>query len=263
MSNNYPIGLFDSGVGGITVWSELITLLPQESTIYVADSYHCPYGPRKADEITALSLAIADFLTQKGCKLVVVACNTASAAALTQLRAEFSIPIVGIEPAVKPAALATKSGHIGILATEGTFEGLLFKTTSKTYAKDVMVHQQVAHGLVALIESGTLAGPALDKLLQQYLEPMLVAKVDQLVLGCTHYPFVIPAIEDLVGSQMTVINPAQAVAKQVRRLLAQNSQLATNKTVEHTFYSTGEGAVLQKLLGLVGFEGAEVMKVIL
>jgi glutamate racemase len=262
MADCRPIGVFDSGVGGLTVWSQIVSQLPYESTIYLADSKHCPYGPRQTQEIIALSVGIIRFLLARGCKMVVVACNTASAAALTTVRARFSVPIIGLEPATKPAALATKTGHIGVLATEGTLNGSLFKNTAQVYASGVTVHRQVAHGLVALAESGQLSGVLPETLLQQYLQPMLAAGIDQLVLGCTHYPFFIPLIRQIAGDRVTILDPAEAVARQVSRLLSQHSlSCASSSTPTHKFCTTGAPQILQKLLATIGYSPGRVEQV--
>lgn len=249
MPNFHPIGLFDSGVGGLSVWREVVHRLPCEATVYFADSAHCPYGPRPAAEVKALSAAIVSFLLAQGCKLIVVACNTASAAALEFLRAEFDIPIVGMEPALKPAAEATQTGHVGVLATEGTINGYLFKNTTQRHANGIEVHVQVGEGLVELVEAGRLDAPETEALLRCYLDPMLAAGVDQIALGCTHYPLLLPLIEQIVAGRAVVIDPAQAVARQVQRVLRlHNLETAAGCLAQHHFYTTGQP---QKLEGLV------------
>jgi len=217
--NNQPIGVFDSGVGGLSILEALTALLPNEYFYYYADTKHCPYGPRPAQEIIELSSNVVDFFLEKGCKMVVVACNTATAAAIDYLRSTYSIPFVGLEPAVKPAAKLTKTGHVGILATQGTFQGRLYKETSQQYAGNVTLHLQVGHGLVEAVEEDRIDTAATRNLLNSYLQPMLEEGVDQIVLGCTHYPFLIPVIEELVAGKASIINPAPAVARQVVRVL--------------------------------------------
>lgn len=260
MADNRPIGVFDSGVGGLSVWREIVRQLPRESTIYVADSAHCPYGPRPAAEIIQFSTEITRFLLAQGAKMIVVACNTASAAALKQLRATFDVPVVGMEPAVKPAAQATRTGHIGVLATEGTFQGELFNRTTRTYARHVMVHRQVAHGLVSLVEGGDFSGAAAESLLRRHLLPLMAANVDQLVLGCTHYPFLLPLMRQIVGAQMEIIDPADAVAKQVRRVLDSRAACADGAS-HHRFFSSGDTQPLKKLLAHVDCANAEINRV--
>ncbi|MFQ5578838.1 MAG: glutamate racemase [Anaerolineae bacterium] len=259
MADNRPIGVFDSGVGGVTVWAQIAARLPAEATVYLADGAHCPYGPRPPAEVIALSTGITRFLLAQNCKMVVVACNTASAAALLSLRSRFAVPVVGMEPAVKPAALATQSGHIGILATHGTLNGSLFNNTSRAYAANVTIHAQTAHGLVELVESGKASGARAETLLRQYLEPMLAAGVDQLVLGCTHYPFLIPVIQTIVNGRAAIHNPAEAVARQVSRLLARHALAAAPEAgAEHHFFSTGNPRRLKRLLVELGRPAAVV-----
>lgn len=257
MADNRPIGFFDSGVGGLSVWRRVVHHLPHESTLYVADSANCPYGPRATADIIRFSTEITRFLLAEGAKLIVVACNTASAAALAHLRATFDVPFVGMEPAVKPAAKATRSGHIGVLATEGTFHGELFNQTTATFARHVHVHRQVAHGLVALVESGKIDGADAEKLLAEYLSPLLAQNIDQLVLGCTHYPFLLPLMRKIVGDGVTIIDPADAVAKQVARVLNSNTAFADG-TPHHRFFSTGDGQSLAMLLAQVGYPSAKI-----
>lgn len=258
MTDNRPIGIFDSGVGGLTVWQQIAAQHPGESTLYLADSFHCPYGPRGADEIVRLSVAISRFLQAQGCKMIVVACNTASAAALGPLRTEFSIPVVGLEPAIKPAALATQSGHVGVLATEGTLQSSLFNHTRQTFAADISVHTQVAHDLVPLVEAGQLTGPETEATLHRYLRPMLENQVDQLVLGCTHYPFLIPLIEKITRGRMAIHNPADAVARQVGRRLQHNGLTADSVSVAgHRFFTTGRSDGLKRLLTVAGHPTGE------
>ncbi len=249
MTNSHPIGFFDSGVGGLSVWREVVRGLPHEATVYFADSAHCPYGPRPAEEICALSAAITRFLLALGCKLIVVACNTASAAALEVLRAEFDVPLVGMEPALKPAAAATQTGHVGVLATEGTLNGYLFKNTAQRHATEVEVHVQVGDGLVEQVEAGQLDAPETEALLRRYLEPLLAAHVDQIALGCTHYPLLMPLIERVVAGRAQVIDPAQAVARQVQRVLRLHGlESPPDGVAEHRFFTSGRPQPLEALV---------------
>lgn len=251
------IGVFDSGVGGLSVWREIVALLPNEDTIYFADQAHCPYGSRPLHEIRALAEAIVCFLLDQGAKLIVVACNTASTAALYHLRERFDVPIVGMEPAVKPAAQRTASGKVGVMATPATFEGEPFARLMGRFARDVEVIRQVCPGLVERIEAGQLEGPEVEALLRNCLQPVVDEGVDVLVLGCTHYPFLRPAIEQVVGPGVEVIDPAPAVARQVRRVLARqglfNPQQGRGR---HVFYTSGSAesflAMLEKLVGQRG-----------
>lgn len=252
MTNPHPIGFFDSGVGGLSVWREVVRSLPHEATVYFADSAHCPYGPRPAAEIRALSAAITRFLLAQGCKLIVVACNTASAAALEFLRAEFDVPIVGMEPALKPAAAASQTGHVGVLATEGTLNGYLFKNTAQRHANGIEVHVQVGEGLVEQVEAGQLDTPETEALLRRYLEPLLAAQVDQIALGCTHYPLLMPLIERVVAGRAQVIDPAQAVARQVQRvLMTHNLESPQDSVAEHQFFTSGQPQPLEELVAML------------
>jgi glutamate racemase len=260
-----PIGFFDSGIGGLSVWQAVVGRLPQEATIYFADRANCPYGARSANEVKSISAAIVRFLLQHDCKLIVVACNTASAAALESLRAEFDLPIVGMEPAIKPAAERTQTGHVGVLATAGTLQGTLFQNTTRDHANGVQVHVQIGEGLVEQVEAGQFDTPQTEALLRQYLDPMLAAQVDQIALGCTHYPLLIPLIERIVQGRARVIDPAQAVARQVERRLIQHHLLAPHRSsnkVQYKFYTTGQSQLLQSLATTLSGQVVEVRQVI-
>lgn len=236
-----PIGVFDSGVGGLSVWLEIARQLPTESTIYLADQAHVPYGSRSLSEVRAYSEAITQFLLARRSKMIVVACNTASAAALHHLRRVFpEVPFVGMEPAIKPAAQHTRTGTVGVMATPATFRGELFSSLLQRYGEHVKVLTQVSPGLVEAVERGELDTPETEALLRRSLAPLLDADIDQLALGCTHYPFLRPLIERVAGPGVTVIDPAPAVARQVARVLAQ-AKLSRNgaSQARHTFYSTG------------------------
>ncbi len=215
-----PIGIFDSGVGGLSVLRAVRRLLPDEEIIFLADQAHVPYGPRPLQQVRAFSEAIARYLLDRGAKLIVVACNTASAAALHYLRETFSqTPFVGLEPAVKPAAEYTQSGVVGVLATPATFQGELYASVIERFARDVTVLQDTCPGLVEQIEKGELDSDETRSILEAALIPMITRGVDRVVMGCTHYPFVIPLIEEIVGPDVGVIDPAPAVARQVARIL--------------------------------------------
>ena len=248
----HPIGIFDSGVGGLSVLRAIQRALPNESLIYLADQAHVPYGPRPRDEVRAFSEAITRCLLELGAKLVVVACNTASAAALRHLRRVFpDIPIVGMEPAVKPAAEQTRTGVVGVLATPATFQGELYASVVERFAQGVTVLQDTCPGLVGQIEQGLIDSPATFRILDEALQPMLAKKIDTVVLGCTHYPFVIPVIQHIVGQAVRVIDPAPAIARQVERLLEQQDlRAAPDQVGQSVFYTTGEPANLQRLLPL-------------
>jgi glutamate racemase len=227
-----PIGIFDSGVGGLSVLRPIREIFPNEHILYFADQAHVPYGSRSLAEIRHFSEEITRFLLDQGAKIIVVACNTASAAALSSLRETFpEVAFVGMEPAVKPAALETRSGKVGVLATENTFSSPRYALLMSRFAQDVEVIENPCRGLVSLIEAGDIATGETEALLRRVLDPMLAAGVDTLVLGCTHYPFVRPLIEGIVGEigtghPVTVIDPAPAVARQTGRVLARRQLLA-------------------------------------
>ena len=200
MSNSSPIGIFDSGIGGLSVWREIARQLPHEDTIYFADQIHIPYGPRSLQEIRSFSEAITRFLLKRGSKIIIVACNTASAAALKHLRATFpDVPFVGMEPAVKPAAETTRTGVVGVLATPATFQGELFASVVERFANGVQLVKETCPGLVQQVEAGRLNTPDTRSMLDRFLQPIREANADAIVLGCTHYPFVIGLIRDMQG----------------------------------------------------------------
>lgn len=240
--NNQAIGVFDSGIGGLTIMREIRRMMPNEDILYLADQAHVPYGLRSITQVRSLSVSIVEFLQSQGAKAVVVACNTASAAALNHLRDKFQdVPIVGMEPAVKPAVGMTQTGHIGVLATPVTFEGELYASVVERFAEDVEVHATPIPGLVDLIEAGTWEGRAVEDLLSPRVVPLLDAGVDTLVLACTHYPFVIPALRAVVGPQIEIIDPAPAIARQTRRVLDELDLSADNlRAGRNTFYTSGD-----------------------
>ena len=246
------IGLFDSGVGGLSVWREIAAQLPNECTACFSDQSHVPYGPRPVQEIRAFSEAITRFLLDQGCSIIVVACNTASAAALTHLRATFpDVPFVGMEPAVKPAAQTTHVGRVGVMATPATFQGELFASVVERFANGVQLINQVCPGLVEQVEAGRLDTPDTEAMLRQYLAPMLAASVDTIVLACTHYPFLAPAIQRIAGPSVRVIDPSPAIARQVWRVMGQRRLLSSSSEASQVFYTTGDVAKFFKTLQLL------------
>lgn len=256
MADYRPVGIFDSGVGGLTVWRELVRECPAESTIYIADQAHVPYGPRPVEQIRDYAFALTAALLKRNCKAIVVACNTASAAALKDLRQKYpDIPFVGMEPAVKPAALETKSGVIGVMATPGTLQGRMFMLAVERFAANVTLVNQPCPGLVSCIESGDTGSPELEALLRDWLAPMLKAGADIIVLACTHYPFVLPLIRRIAGDGVTVLDPSPAVARQLARLLNQHTLKAPpEQKAAYRFFTTGDAAALgpaiKRLLGI-------------
>lgn len=253
--NNKPIGIFDSGIGGTSIWKEVVKLLPNENTMYLADSKNAPYGEKSSEEILALSIKNTEYLISKGCKLIIVACNTATTNAIDYLRKNYTTPFIGIEPAIKPAALLSKTGAIGILATKGTLSSKLFEKTTKEYTKNITTIEQDGEGLVPLIEEGKLNSTEISTLLSTYLEPMLQFNIDHLVLGCTHYPYLIPQIKKIVGENVTIIDSGEAVAKQTKAVLEKYNLLSTSTTkTHHQFYTNAETTVLKEILSDVSVE---------
>jgi len=245
-----PIGIFDSGSGGLTIWNEIHKILPNENMIYLADSKNSPYGEKTKEEIVALSFKNTEYLIDNGCKLVVVACNTASTNAVAELRAHFKIPFIRIQPAIKPAALQTKTKTIGILATRGTLTSELFYENTKQFAQGVEVVEQVGEGIVTLIEAGKLDSPEMSSLLERYLLPMLEKGIDHLVLGCTHYPLLIPQISKLIGNQIIILDSGEAVARQTKNILIQENLINTNSVPGYQkFYSNSDPRFFQEILG--------------
>lgn len=251
--NLNPIGVFDSGVGGLSVLREIRNLMPNEDILYFGDQGHVPYGPRPMEQIQDFSEGITRFLLKERSKIIVVACNTASAAALKYLRQAFpNVQFVGMEPAVKPAAEKTQTGKVGVLATPATFQGALYASVVERFANGVELFQNTCNGLVQQIEKGNLDGEETRKILENALHPMLEKKIDTVVLGCTHYPFVIPLIKKIVGENVRVIDPAPAVAKQVKRLLEAGEALNQKEQLGSTrFMTSGDVEVVKSSLKIL------------
>ena len=240
-SNNAPIGVYDSGLGGLTVWREIRRALPGESLAYLGDGANCPSGSRPREEVQALADAAVARLVELGCKMVVVACNTATAAAIDFLREKYAgVPIVGMEPAVKPACLATRSGVVGVLATERSLDGDLFRRTAARYGSGIEVLTYPGTGFVELVEGDREDTPEAEATVRAAVEPMLARGADQIVLGCTHYPFLTPVLERIVGGRgVAIVDPSPAVARRVGQLLDRDGLRASadNRPVFtfHTF----------------------------
>ena len=246
---SYPIGIFDSGVGGTSIWKEIKALLPHENTIYLSDSKNAPYGEKSKQRIIDLSIKNAEFLLQQNCKLIIVACNTATTNAIKVLREKYDNPFIGIEPAIKPAALKTKTNNIGILATKGTLNSELFEKTASTIAEGITTKETIGKGLVELIENGKIDSSEMKKLLSFYIKPMLEEQVDCLVLGCTHYPYLIPQIREIVGEKVQIIDSGEAVAKQTKAILEKHQLLNIDtKKGTHQFYINKNKSVLEMLI---------------
>ena len=263
LNSKSPIGIFDSGVGGISVLRAIREQMPEESIIYFGDQGHVPYGSRSMEQIQNFSETITRFLLGKGAKIIVVACNTASAAALKYLRDKFpGVHFVGMEPAVKPAAERTQTGKVGVLATPATFQGALYASVVERFANGVVLFQDTCPGLVQQIEQGKLNGKETRRILEDALLPMLEKNIDTVVLGCTHYPFVIPLIQQIVGENVRVIDPAPAVAKQTGRLLEAMEMRNNFSSEAHlVFYTSGDPGALKSLLPILLVESGEIQKV--
>ncbi|RTZ08471.1 glutamate racemase [Flavobacterium sp. GSP6] len=246
-NNDQPIGIFDSGIGGTSIWKAIHKLLPNEKTIYLADSRNAPYGQKTKEEIVALSMKNTEFLLDMKCKLIVVACNTATTNAIQELRSKYNVPFIGIEPAIKPAVTHSKTQIIGILATQGTLNSELFNKTTEKY-QDTKIIEQVGHGLVQLIENGEINSPEMTTLLQAYLIPMINANIDYLVLGCSHYPYLIPQIKKILPKHIHIIDSGEAVAKQTQNILRENIGFASSLNKEPIFYTNTNPKVLTEIL---------------
>lgn len=247
MNNNQPIGLFDSGIGGTSIWKAIHELLPNENTIYLADSKNAPYGRKSKEEIIALSMKNTELLLEMNCKIIVVACNTATTNAIKELRAKYNVPFIGIEPAIKPAAHNSKTQTIGVLATKGTLTSELFNKTVEVY-HDTKIIEQIGYGLVELIENGDIDSPEMEELLITYLTPMIEANIDYLVLGCSHFPYLIPKIKKIIPAHIQIIDSGEAVARQTQHILKEKIGLNTSRNSSHVFYTNADSKVLSDIL---------------
>jgi glutamate racemase len=245
-----PIGIFDSGIGGLTVANAILAQLPNESICYFGDTAHIPYGTKQVPTIRQYCEQITTFLLTRSCKAIVVACNTATAAALPHLRAKWpDIPFIGMEPAVKPAVLASKSRKIGVLATQTTFKSPRYQNLLTRFAEGYTCFENPCIGLVERIEAGEWEHPAVHLLLQKIIEPMLESGVDTLVLGCTHYPFVQPTIASIAGRKVEIIDPAPAIARQLARVLAKHALSQLQPIVpKHEFWVSGNEDSMRRAL---------------
>lgn len=240
--NNSAIGVFDSGMGGLSVWRELRRELPEESLIYYGDGKNCPYGNRSAEEIVAFVEEAVDALLARGVKMIVVACNTATAVAIDTLRSRYPIPFVGMEPAVKPAALSSQSGVIGVLATKASFGGALYLASEARYGDKVKIIRAVGEGFVEIVESGAEHTPEAAEVVRHAVEPMIEAGADRIVLGCTHYPFLVDAIRGVIGEHnVEIIDPAPAVARRAAWLLDENGLRAESGSVAQYEFMSAAG----------------------
>ena len=244
-----PIGIFDSGIGGTSIFKEINTVLPYEAIIYLADSKNAPYGNKSAEDILQLSIKNTELLINKGCKVVVVACNTATTNAIAYLRKNYNIPFVGIEPAIKPASLKTATKSIGILATKGTLSSTLFHETSNLYSKGITIVERIGEGIVPLIEAGKIDSDEMKNLLLTYTQPMLDANADYLVLGCTHYPYLIPLLTEILPPNIKIIDSGLAVAKQTKSILEQAYLLNKDRSIPKIeLYTNKDATILENIL---------------
>ena len=249
MQNNNPIGLFDSGIGGTSIWTAIHKLLPNENTIYLADSKNAPYGQKTKEEILALCEKNTQLLLDLNCKIIVVACNTATTNAIKELRDKYKIPFIGIEPAIKPAANNSKTQTIGILATAGTLNSELFNKNVEQFYQTKII-EQIGHNLVNLIEDGQINSPETFRLLQEYLQPMINQNIDYLVLGCSHYPYLIPQIKKILPKNIQIIDSGEAVALQTKNVLSKNIGFnKSGKNIENIFYTNSDIKVLKEIVG--------------
>lgn len=259
VSDDRPIGIFDSGIGGLTVTARIRQALPAERLLYFGDQAHVPYGDRDDAQILDFSEAIAHWLLERGAKALVIACNTASAAALKPLRERLPhVPIVGMEPAVKPAVEHTHTGVVGVIATVATFQSDLYASIVERFSQGVEVLHQPCPGLVKQIEAGEFDTPRTEQMLRGWLEPMLARRIDALVLGCTHYPIVRPLIERIVGPDVRVIDPAPAVARQVGRLLHERGIAARYVDGGLEIRTSGDPAAFASMMERIGMGRLEV-----
>lgn len=247
--NNKPIGVFDSGLGGLTIWRELYGALPGESLIYYGDGLNCPYGSKSPEEILKLTDAALEWMSERDIKLAVIACNTATMAAIDYLRGKYAFPIVGVEPAVKPAAISTKSRVVAILATENSLKGELYTRTAETYGKDVTLIPVNARKFVELVERDMEESAEAYEAVRDVVEPLIERGADRLVLGCTHYPFLRPAMEKVIGGRdVEIVDSAPAIVRRVSHLLEQHGIAASPEHApQYEFFTLADEAYLRRM----------------
>ena len=246
--NKGAIGIFDSGIGGLSIYREIKNLIKNESTIYIADNLNAPYGKKNENQIIDLSIENTKKLIEKGSKIIVVACNTATTNAVSILREEFKVPIVGVEPSVKPALLNTKTKNIGILATEKTLSSKLFQKTSDKFSNGITIHEKIGFDLVEIIEKNGIKESLLNPKLKQYTSEMINNNIDHLVLGCTHYYYLIPLLKKILPKNVTILDSSKAVAKRTEYLLKYHNIQSDVKKHSNKFYYTGNSNVITSFL---------------
>ncbi|HIB37585.1 glutamate racemase [Mesonia sp.] len=248
-TSSNPIGIFDSGIGGTSIFREIHQLLPNEDVIYLADSKNAPYGYKTKQQITDLCIKNTELLLKENCKIIVVACNTATTNAIDYLRKTYDVPFIGIEPAIKPAALNSKNKAVGILATKGTLSSELFAKTSELFTKDIDVIEVIGAGLVEAIESGNIHHPSTIQLLEELLQPMLAKNIDYLVLGCSHYPYLISILQKLLPKEVVIIDSGEAVARQTKNVLKNPNLLNSGqKKASIRFYTNRSENILKSFV---------------
>ena len=245
------IGIMDSGCGGLSVFREIRKSLPDERFIYYADNAFCPYGEKEPEFIIDRCRAITDFFIGKGAEIMVIACNTATAAAIATLRAEYSIPFIGMEPAVKPAALGTKTGVIGVLATAGTLKASKYLNTRGRFEDNVRIEERVGKGFVELVESGELDGPRAEQTVRTSLQPLLDSGADTIVLGCTHYPLLLPLLQRIAGDGIRFIDPAPAVTRQLLNVMKEKGISTSDGNPDTELVSSGPDDALKRIFALI------------
>lgn len=252
-NDSRPIGLFDSGIGGTSIWHAVHKLMPYENTIFLGDSAHAPYGQKSKEELLRLSSKNIEWLLKQQAKIIIVACNTATTNVVSELRQIYKVPIIGIEPAIKPAALQSKTGKIGVLATQRTLESPKYVEAQKQFPHTYFINQ-AGHKIVPLIEAGKLNSDELLQLLIEYITPMLEQNIDFLVLGCTHYPYLRPVLQKIVPKHIKIIDSGEAIALQTKRILESNNILKTDqKTGKFLFYTNKDTTVLQSFINGYGY----------
>ena len=248
MNNTQPIGLFDSGIGGTTIWRSIRNLLPYENTIFIGDSTNAPYGQKSKNEIIELSIKNTEWLLKNDAKVIIVACNTATTNAVAELRSLYNVPIIGVEPAIKPAAINTKTGKVGVLATQGTLFSKKYIEAQSLYPEVTFINQ-IGYKIVQLIEDGKLYSKELELLLIQYVEPMIDQNIDYLVLGCTHYPYLVPILNKILPQNITIVDSGTAVAKRTFKVLEDHNLFKTDNNAGYSkFYTNNNVNVLQSFL---------------
>ena len=261
MTSKNPIGIFDSGIGGLSIAKRIRELLPNEDIVYIADSLHAPYGDKSSDYIYQRSKTIVEFLSQQKAKAIVIACNTATVSAIKQLRSEYSVPIIGVEPGVKPAAFKTKAGVIGVMATTQTLKSTSFNELAKIFSSNVKIEVQPCPGLVEQVENLSFDSKQTEDLVKQYVSPLIEKNVDHIVLGCTHYAFLAPLISKVAGESIEIINTDLAVARETaRRLQAENLLAVDNEAGSDKFWSSGDLERADKQFSLIWEKPVKVLQ---